>query len=136
MVTSLPYVPINLWCWSHCGETNETAYNVFHHYSTEKRRIIFFVCAIFWVKLYSDSVVYRVSEKLITVLHLYCKCYRFFYFKFYVECVVNHNSSKDGSMLTLSAKSENLVNDFTDLSIRNDINDGDYDSHKVRTLFL
>lgn len=35
-------------------------------------------------------------------------------------------------MLTLSANSENLVNDFTDLSIRNDINDGDYDSHKVR----
>jgi hypothetical protein len=30
-------------------------------------------------------------------------------------------------MLTLSAKSETLVNDFNDLSIKNDI----YDSHKV-----
>ena len=38
-------------------------------------------------------------------------------------------------MLTLSANSENLVNDFTDLSI-NDFNDGDYDSHKVRVYVL
>ena len=47
---------------------------------------------------------------------------------------MNSNSS-NGSMLTLSANSENLVNDFTDLSI-NDFNDGDYDSHKVRVYVL
>lgn len=45
-------------------------------------------------------------------------------------------NSNGGSMLTLSAKSETLVNDFTNLSIRNDINDGDYDSHKVREYVL
>lgn len=33
-------------------------------------------------------------------------------------------------MLTLSA-SETLVSDFSDLSIKNSILDGDYDSHKV-----
>lgn len=48
----------------------------------------------------------------------------------FVRC--ESSNSSNGSMLTLSANSENLVNDFTDLSIRNDINDGDYDSHKVR----
>lgn len=45
---------------------------------------------------------------------------------FFVRAVVTSSS-----MLTLSAKSENLVNDFTDLSISDDIHGGDYDSHKV-----
>jgi hypothetical protein len=102
--------------------SNEAAYNVFHHHSTRKKRIknYFRVCDIL------SGVSKQFGSFLIAPCALTASVIDFLPHHF-LPCSDRNRSS----MLTLSAKSENLVNDFTDLSISDDIHGGDYDSHKV-----